>query len=174
MDERGLGGTVGEEIGLGDEARNRTQVDDRSARLLHVLDGVFRDHGRADHVRPERLPPVLNSGRKAFQHERRGIVDEDIEPAKSADGGFRNSSRVVFARNVSAHKARGAALRLYSLSRFLAALRIHISHHNLGALLGEQFRRRAANPRARSRYDGDFIFQSHPASSGHLASRIAP
>src|SRR3989442_1251084 len=76
LEERGFGSAIREEVWLSNEARNRAQVDDGPAVLLQVFNGVLRDHRGADDVCPERLLPLFDGRREAFEHECRSVVDK--------------------------------------------------------------------------------------------------
>ena len=91
-----------------------------------------------------------------------GIVDQNINPAKSLEGFLGHGQRICFSGNVGL-KEGGLPAEIFYLSDRLLEI-VHVlagDNHDPGALGSHFDSKRPAQPLGTAGHDGDFIFQTH-------------
>ena len=124
----------------------------------HVLGAVSRAHQvDGDHPLPVRVSHILDLA----EHESGGVVDQNVDAAKTAQRGLNHVCYVGFFRYVHPGKDRLSSGRIDAPRCLFPAFGISVCHDQGGALLRKQIADCAPNPGRSSRYDGNLLGQSH-------------
>ena len=98
---------------------------------------------------------VLDVEQRAVIRVHRGVADEDVDLAVMLDRARDQRLDFLAARDVAGNDMGVAARLVDAVGDFLAGVGLAAGDHHLGAELGQQFRRRAADAAAGAGDDGD-------------------
>src|SRR5262249_3305087 len=156
------------EIGLCDEARNGTEIDDGAATdLSHFRNDVLGCESRAHHVNIQDLPPFLWRRVDAAEHKDCGVIDQDINSAEYAHGFGHHSTNTAFVGGVGCDEVRAAGPTADVLGRLLSGFPVSLGNDDGGPLLGKFVASGPADSGPASRHDHRLTCEAvhEPASS---------
>src|SRR5262249_55441112 len=148
----------GDELRLGDETRDRAEVDDRPASGPADLGNhVLGDQRHADDVHVENPLPFLDSGVDPPQDEDGGIVDEDVDSAKAFHGLGDHPHDARLVGDVGLDEEGPAAAGDDSVGDGPSFFDVDIGNDYGGPFAAEDFAGRFADAVSATRDDGDFL-----------------